>query len=359
MKKEKIEDLRDRIRATDRQIVNLLNARASLCVEVGRLKNREGWDIYDPGQEGRVHEYLLRLNDGPLSHNALRDIYREIISASRALQAPVSVAYLGPEASFSHLAVLSHFGRAAALLPQASISDVFTFVEKGRMRLGVVPVENSLEGSIKQSLDRLISTPLSIRAEIFLRITHTLVSTCEHLPGIKRIYSHPQALAQCQGWLARQVPSARLIEAESTAGAARRVLEDSEGAAIGSELLAETYGLTVLSRSIEDHPLNTTRFFVIGQGQGAASGDDKTSIAFGTPHVPGGLHRALESFARMGINLTRIESYPAKERMWEYLFFVDFLGHIEQPEIAQCLEELKGQTTFFKFLGSYPRGGQS
>jgi prephenate dehydratase len=155
------------------------------------------------------------------------------------------------------------------------------------------------------------------------------------------------------------VPSARLIEAESTAGAARRVLEDSEGAAIGSELLAETYGLTVLSRSIEDHPLNTTRFFVIGQGQGAASGDDKTSIAFGTPHVPGGLHRALESFARMGINLTRIESYPAKERMWEYLFFVDFLGHIEQPEIAQCLEELKGQTTFFKFLGSYPRGGQS
>jgi chorismate mutase/prephenate dehydratase len=359
MNKDKIENLRGRIRVKDRQIVSLLNARAALSIEVGRLKNQDGLDIYDPGQEGRVHDYLLHLNVGPLSHNAVRDIYREIISASRALQAPVSVAYLGPEASFSHLAVLSRFGRAVALLPQVSISEVFTAVEKGRVRLGVVPVENSLEGSVKQSLDRLVSTPLAIRAEIFLRISHTLVSACENQQGIKRIYSHPQALAQCQGWLARHMPSVRLVESESTAGAARRVLEDSEGAAIGSELLAETYGLTVLAQAIEDHPLNTTRFFVIGQGQGAASGDDKTSIAFGTPHAPGGLHRALEPFARKGINLTRIESYPAKDRMWEYLFFADFLGHVEQMEIAQCLEELKGQTTFFKFLGSYPRGGQS
>ena len=358
MKKTSLKTLREELRKKDREIAKLLNERAKLSIEVGKVKDYEGLEVYDPSQESKVYDYLRRTNKGPLSNSALRNIFGEIISSSRALQAPTTVAYLGPEASFSYLAAQSHFSKGAQYSPQTKISEVFDEVEKEKVSWGVVPGENSVEGSIKATLDRLISTPLSIRAEIFLRISHCLISTCEQMEDIKRVYSHPQALAQCQGWLRKNLPHCPLFELDSTAVAARRVLEDKEGAAIGSHLAAATYGLKIIAGGIEDSASNTTRFFVIGKGKSIRTGRDKTSMLFGTPHVPGALYNALEPFAREHLNLTRIESYPMKERMWEYLFFVDFTGHIEEEKTKKCLADMEKVTTFIKVLGSYPRGDE-
>jgi len=356
MKKNKLDRLREDLRRKDLEIVKRLNERARLSVEVGKIKDSEGREVYDPSQESKVYEHLRNINEGPLTDEALRNIFGEILSSSRALQAPTKVAYLGPEASFTHLAAVSHFGRSAEFSPASSIPGVFSNVEGRKADWGVVPVENSVEGSVKFTLDRLISTPLSIRAEVFSRISHHLLSTCKDLQGIRRVYSHPQALAQCQGWLRTHLAGCTLLEAESTAGAARRVTEDREGAAIGSALAAEAYGLRVLAEGIEDHPLNTTRFIVIGRGGSEATGRDKTSILFGTPHIPGALHAALEPFARERLNLMRIESHPIRDRMWEYLFFVDLSGHVKEAQVASCLRDMEKVTTFIKVLGSYPMG---
>lgn len=356
MKDKSIKGLRERLREKDREIVRLLNERAKLAIEVGRVKNEEGIAVYDPAQEGKVYEFITGVNRGPLPDEALKGIFREVISASRALQEPTSVAYLGPEASFCHLAAQAHFGTSASYYPKGRVGEVFDEVERGRIAWGVVPSENSLEGSVKATMDRLITTTLAIRSEIFLRITHCLLSRRTGMDGIRRVYSHPQALAQCQGWLRRHLPHARLIEVESTAAAAKRVLADRKGGVIASRQAAATYGLAVIAEGIEDSPLNTTRFFVIGRGKVGMTGKDKTSIIFATAHVPGALYRALEPFAREGVNLTRIESYPVKEGLWKYLFFVDLIGHIEQEKISACLKEVEKQTTLFKVLGSYPRG---
>lgn len=359
MKKSSLEILREKLRKKDREIAKLLNERAKLSIEVGKVKDLKGREAYDPSQESKVYDHLGQINNGPLSNSALKNIFGEIISSSRALQAPTSVAYLGPEASFSFLAAQSHFGKSAQYSPQTKISEVFDEVEKEKVSWGVVPGENSAEGSVKATLDRLISTPLNIRAEIFLRISHCLISTCERMEEIKRVYSHPQALAQCQGWLKKNLPHCPILELDSTTIAARRVLEDREGAAIGSHLAAGTYGLKIIAGGIEDSASNTTRFFVIGQGESMRTGRDKTSMFFGTPHVPGALHHALEPFARGHVNLTRIESYPMKDRMWEYLFLVDFAGHREEEETKKCLSDMEKVTTFIKVLGSYPRGDEA
>jgi chorismate mutase/prephenate dehydratase len=358
MKKASLKTLREELRRKDREIVKLLNERAKVSIEVGKVKDLKGWEAYDPSQENRVYDHLREINEGPLPDSALKNIFGEIISSSRALQAPTTVAYLGPEASFSFLAAQSHFGKSAQYAPQAKISEVFDEVKRERVSWGVVPVENSMEGSVKATLDKLISTPLSIRAEIFLRISHCLISTCERMGKIKRVYSHPQALAQCQGWLRKNLPRSSVFGLESTALAARRALEDGEGAAIGSHLAATTYGLKIIARGIEDSASNTTRFFVIGKRKSMRTGRDKTSMLFGTPHVPGALYQALGPFARGHLNLTRIESYPMKERMWEYLFFVDFAGHIEEEKTKKCLSDMEKVTTFIKVLGSYPRGDE-
>jgi len=325
-------------------------------VEVGRIKDADGQEIYDPAQESRIYEHVKQINEGPLTEASLKNIFREILSSSRALQGPVKVAYFGLEASFTHLAAMSHFGMSAQLSPTASIPKVFAEVEGEKADWGVVPVENSVEGSVKQTLDRLIATPLSIRAEIFLRISHCLLSITDDLSVVKRVYSHPQALAQCQTWLRTNLPGCRLVEEESTSGAAQRVLQDPEGAAIGSVIAGEVYGLRTLAEGIEDYPLNTTRFLVIGPGKSSATGKDKTSITFGTPDVPGSLYRALEPLAREALNMIKIESYPVKDRMWEYLFFVDLEGHSSEPKISACLKEMERVTTHIKLLGSYPRG---
>ena len=356
MRKKTLEELRDELRRKDLEIVELLNERARLSVEVGRVKGTGGYEVYDPAQESRVYEQVKKVNRGPLTDYALKSIFREILSSSRTLQKKETIVYLGPEASFSHLAALSHFGKSAELVPAVSIPDVFRTVEGEKADCGVVPLENSVEGSVKQTLDRLVATPLTVRAEIFQRISHCLLSAREGLSVVGRVYSHPQALAQCQGWLRANLPGCSLMEMPSTAAAARRVFEEKEGAAIGSALAAEVYGLNVLAQGIEDEPLNTTRFLVVGRGRNTATGRDKTSIVFSTPHLPGALHSALEPIARAQLNMLRIESYPLRDRMWEYLFFVDLAGHDEDEKIADCIKEMEKRTTFIKVLGSYPRG---
>jgi chorismate mutase/prephenate dehydratase len=356
MKKQSLKYIREKLRKKDREIVKLLNERTELSIEVGKAKNSQGREAYDPSQEGKVHDYIREINEGPLPEDALKNIFREIISSSRALQEPTIVAYLGPEASFCYQAAQSHFGTSALYYAQKRISEVFDEVEKGRIAWGVVPVENSLEGPVKTTLDKLISTPLNIRAEIFLKVSHCLISPGTKMEEIKRVFSHPQALAQCQDWLRRNLPNAPLIEVDSTVAAAERVLDDQEGAAIGSSLAATSYGLTIIAEGIEDSPSNTTRFFVIGRGQSTVTGNDKTSILFATPHVPGALYQVIRSFAREGVNLTRIESYPMRDRIGNYLFFVDFAGHRDEKKIKKCLADVEEGTTLFKILGSYPQG---
>jgi chorismate mutase/prephenate dehydratase len=326
-------------------------------VEIGRVKRSTGADVYNPAQEARVFDYLANNNEGPLDDAALRDIFREIFSSSRALQGPLTAAYLGPEASFSHLAALAHFGRSAELAPAVTIDQVFDRVERGGVALGIVPVENSTEGSVGHTLRRLISTSLDIRAEVFLRISQCLMSRCDSKEDITSVYSHPQAFAQCRNWLRENMPQAEQVETSSTSEAAKRARLDPEGgAAVGSRLSAATHGLSILAEGIEDNPDNTTRFLVIGRGKGERTGRDRTSILFGTPHLPGALFKSLEIFAREQINLLRIESHPLRDRMWEYLFFADFAGHREDEQVRKCLQDLEGRTTLLKILGSYPRG---
>ncbi len=355
MMKSRLEKFRESMKEKDREIIRLLNERSRISVRIGEVKGREGLDVYDPSQEARVYGYLQELNCGPLPPEAITAIFREIISASRDLQKPTTIAFLGPNASFSHLAAQLHFGQSSRFVPQPGIAHVFDEVERGSVDWGVVPVENSQEGSVNITLDRLVLTPLKIRAEIYLRISQCLISAAKDLKSIKKIYSHPQALAQCRTWLKANLPGCMLYEAESTAAAAQIVRGKKTEGAIGSYLAATTNGLHILAEGIEDNTSNTTRFLVIGNGASSATVNDKTSLIFATSHSPGSLHLALSPFACRRINLIKIESHPVKERLWEYLFFVDIVGHIEEKEVTNCLEELQAKTTFLKILGSYPR----
>ena len=356
MSEDRIQKLRERIGEKDRRIVRLLNERSALSLAIGRVKHAAGRPVYDPARESRIYRQLEEINEGPLPAAALADIFREILSASRALQAVPAVSYLGPEASFSHAAALAHFRKGAELSPAATIEEVFDAAERDPGRLGIVPIENSTEGSVKSTLDRLIATPLALQAEIFVRIRLALLSPCGRRKTTARVYSHPQAMAQCRQWLRANLPGCRLIEADSTAAAAEKALADPEGAAVGSRAAATRYGLHIVADGIEDHPLNTTRFVVIGRGRPEPTGRDKTSVLFGTAHAPGALHRALAPFARARVNLTRIESYPVRDRMWEYLFFMDFAGHAEEDGVRACLRQFEKRAAFVKVLGSYPRG---
>jgi len=354
MKTPVIENIRKQIRQKDREIVRSLNERAALSLEVGRIKGRDGIGVFDPAQESRVLREIGALNGGPLAADALSRIYREILSSSRALQAPLAVACLGPEGSFAHLAALERFGRASLVAARETIGAVFDTVEKHGADLGVVPLENSVEGPVRVTLERLIATPLSIRAEIFLRISHCLMARGAKAK-IRRVYSHPQALAQCRQWLAKNLPQAVPVETESTSAAVLKALEDRQAGAIGSRLASEIHGLPALEEGIEDHPANTTHFIVIGEGSNGPTGRDKTSILFSTQHKPGALHAALAPFAKAGINLLRIESHPARDRMWQYLFFVDFEGHPEEKTVKSCLAALRRRAAMMKVLGAYPR----
>jgi len=346
--------LRDELKRKDDEIVRLLRERAVLSVEMGKLKAKEGLPIYDFVQESKIFNYLEEMNGGPLPARSLKKIYSEILSASRALQEPLAVAYLGPEASFTCMAAKAQFGENTIYVPQSTILDVFEQVEKNRVNYGVVPVENSLEGIVKMTQDRLISTSVNILAETYLPIEHVLMSVRRNREELSRVYSHPQALAQCQEWLRKYLPDCSTHEVESTAKAAQMVLTDDESAAIGSRNAAKVYDLNIIDEGVEDCSSNITRFLVIGEGRSGPTGRDKTSIIFGTRHDPGALYRALQPFAEKEINLQKIISHPIRERAWEYLFFVDFSGHRSEDAISQCLQTLREGCTFIKILGSYP-----
>ncbi len=350
----KLKRLRKRIDRLDEGILRLLNERMDLVGKIGVMKEKEGLPVADPAREREILARLSSTNHGPLSPEALEHIFREIISAAKNLERPSLTAYLGPEATFSHLAALKAFGRSETMTAKRNIREVFLAVEKKECQRGVVPVENSTEGSVNPTLDMLIDTPLAVTDEIYLEVHHHLLSRENGLARVKVIYSHPQAISQCQEWLREKAAGCDLVEVPSTAEAARQALKTPRSAAIASDLAARLYHLRIVARRIEDRFDNLTRFLVMAPEEPGPTGRDKTSLVFSIRDKVGALHRILEPPAKAGINLTRIESRPSRRKAWDYVFFVDLEGHRRDRKVAGVLEKVKGQCTFFKVLGSYP-----
>ena len=349
-----MDGLRDGIDAVDAEIVRLLDRRARLARRIGELKREHGLDMYVPARERRVLDRVASLSDGDFPKRGLEVVFREIISSSISLEASLKIAYLGPEATFTHEAARRSFGTSVDLEPQATVAEVFARVERGEAQHGVVPVENSMEGTVTHTLDELMNSPLKICGEVYLPISQNLLSKETDLRSIATVYSHPMALAQSGTWLRREMPSAHLEEVESTAEAARRAAEKPEVAAVGSVLAAEAHGLTVLARNIQDARANATRFIVLGRTWAGRTGRDKTSLVFAFNDRPGGLRDALSAFSDEGINLTRIESRPSRRQAWTYVFFVDFQGHPEDERVKRALEKLADRCTYVGLIGAYP-----
>lgn len=349
-------DWRSRINDLDNQILHLLNQRAEAALQIGDLKRRQEAPSYVPEREAAILRRLAELNGGPMPAAAVQAIWREILSGCRALEEPLAVAYLGPQATFTHQAARERFGAAADLKPTRAISDVFEEVERGRVAFGVVPVENSTEGAVNITLDRLAESDVLICGEAYLEIAQQLLSRAGSLAEVKRVLSHPQGLAQCRGWLAQHLPDVPTEETSSTAAAVEMAAGDPTLAGIASSLAGELYAVPVLRERIEDNRHNATRFLVIGRQPIGPSGRDKTSILFAMRNVPGALYRILEPIVTNGINLTKIESRPAKSRAWEYVIFVDVEGHRDTPNVAAALREIAERTIYLKILGSYPAG---
>jgi chorismate mutase / prephenate dehydratase len=347
-------DWRSRINNLDNQILTLLNQRAEAASAIGDLKRRQGVPSYVPEREAEILRRLSTETRGPLPADSIEAIWREILSACRQLETPLTVTFLGPPATFTHQAAIQRFGSSARYQPARSIIEIFDDVERGRSRHGVVPVENSTEGAVNVTLDRLTESDVIIAGELYLDVAQQLLSHASELSAVKRVVSHPQGIAQCRGWLARHLPDVPTEESASTAAAAELASHDATVAAIASELAGRQYGVPVLRARIEDNQQNVTRFLVIGREPAGPTGRDKTSILFAMKNVPGSLFRILEPFAGAGLNLTKIESRPAKHRPWEYVMFVDFEGHRTTPEVARVLDELADRTLFLKVLGSYP-----
>lgn len=352
---KKLRTLRGRIDEVDRRILLALHERARLAAEVGRAKRAAGISLYHPAREAEVLRRLLAV-PGPFPAEPLRAVYREVMGASLALEGPVRVAYFGPRATFTHQAALRHFGHAAAYLPATTVADVFAEVEKGHAVFGVVPIENALEGAVSHTLDMLVESDLRIAAEIHLGIRQALLA---RRPGARprRIASHPQALAQCRAYLEERFPRVPTMEVTSTARAAEIAARQAGTFAIASRLAAEVYGLKIVEEGIEDRAGNETRFLVLTRPDADASrrtGRDKTSIAFSLRDRPGALALMLRPFERRGVNLTKIESRPARVRSWKYVFFVDMEGHVEDRAVARAVAEIERASLFFRHLGSYP-----
>ena len=350
-----LDQLRTEIDAVDDRILDLLNRRAALAQAVGRIKAEGERDFHVPSREREIYERLTSRNRGPFPNEAVRSVYREIISASLSLEAPMRVAFLGPLATFSHLAALQQFGLSAELVPQKSIPAVFEEVEKGRALYGVVPVENSTEGVVSHTLDMFMENDLKINAEVLLEVSHYLLSRTGRLEDVRKVYSHPQPLAQCRQWLADNLPNVPLVDVASTTLAAQIVTEDYHAAAIASEYAASLYNLKIVKERIEDQVNNVTRFLVIGRKGVERGPDDKTSLMFSVKDEPGILYRMLEPFAARGLNLSKIESRPYKKKAWEYIFYLDLTGHISDPPVADAVRELGECCQFVKVLGSYPK----
>lgn len=353
--KKQLARVRNQIDALDREIVERLNTRLKCAQQIGEIKRGAKTRIYVAEREADVLRRVSAANRGPLKPAALQAIYREIMSAALALEKPLCVAYLGPEATNTHAAALRKFGSSVDYRPMATIADIFTAVEKGEADYGVVPVENSTEGAVRDSLDLFVETPLKIVAELHQEIEHTLLSRSP-LAKIKKVYSKDQALAQCRRWLQRNLPHARLVDVDSTALGVQVAAREKGAAAIAPRLAGERYGVPVAATHIQDLKNNTSRFVFLGReaSGSAGSGHDKTSLLVSLHHEPGALLHALQPFNRRKLNLTRIESRPSRLRPWDYIFFLDVVGHYEDPEMQSALKALRRQCPLVKWLGSYP-----
>jgi len=347
--------LREQIDVLDGKLVDLLNQRARLAARVGELKMASSTPVYRPEREAEILRAVAAGNRGPLTSSALEPVFREVISACRALERPVAVAFLGPAGTFSELAALRQFGSSILTLPCPSIDEVFRCAESGRADYAVVPVENSTEGAVGRSLDLLLTTGLKVVAEVSVPVQHHLLTLSGRLEGVTRLLAHPQALAQCLTWVNQNLPSLERVQAASNAEAARLASLDATAAAVAGENAASHYGLQSVASQIQDDPQNRTRFLVLGQQECAATGRDKTSLILSVNNRAGAVYHMLAPLARHSVSMTRFESRPARTGAWEYHFYVDVEGHVGDPALAAALGELRAQCAFFRCLGSYPR----
>ncbi|MCL6417005.1 prephenate dehydratase [Aestuariirhabdus sp. Z084] len=360
MSEEKqLQMLRDKIDAIDSDIQQLINQRASCAQEVATVKQDGGETdalFYRPEREAQVLRRVMERNAGPLNDEEMARLFREIMSACLALEQPVKVAFLGPEGTFTQAAALKHFGHSAVAVPMSSIDEVFREVEAGAVNYGVVPVENSTEGVINHTLDNFMDSSLKICGEVELRIHHHfMVAETTRKDKISRIYSHAQSLAQCRKWLDSHYPGVERVAVNSNAEAARRIKGEWHSAAIAGDMAAELYGLEKIAEKIEDQPDNSTRFLIIGTQEVPESGDDKTSIMVAMRNQPGALHDLLEPFRTEEVDLTRVETRPSNTGAWNYVFFIDFMGHVDEPRIAQVMRQVGVTASDLKVLGSYPQ----
>jgi len=352
---ERLRQLRDAVDAIDLQLVDRLNERARLVAEIGRIKQDAGAPIFQPGREAEVVRRVVGASTGPLPDSAIEAIYREIMSAARAIQRPLGVAYLGPQGTFSELAMLKKFGSSAQPQSCASIDEVFRAAESERADFAVVPVENSSEGAVSRSLDLLLATPLCIVAEVSIPVHLHLLTLTAGLQGVKRVLAHPQALGQCVAWLNLNAPGLERVSVASNAEAARLASLDPQLAAIAGDQAAVRYGLQTVASLIQDDAHNRTRFLVLGRHHSRRTGSDKTSLILSVANRAGAVHEMLAPLARHGVSMTRFESRPARTGAWEYHFFVDLEGHASDGNIAAALQDLQQTCAFYRCLGSYPR----
>jgi chorismate mutase/prephenate dehydratase len=353
--KKELEKLREKIDKVDEEILHLLNERARLAKEVGHIKKKYNLPVYVPSREMKIFERLEKLNEGDFPTEAIKPVFREIIAACRSTEENIKVAYLGPRATFTHQASIRHFGHSVEHIPVSTTKDVFEEILKNRTDYGVVPIENTIEGVVNYTLDMFLDYDLKIIGEIVLEISLHLMSMNTKKEEIQRVYSHRHALAESREWLQKNLPNAQQIEVESTAKAAELAKDDIEAAAVASEAAAEIYGLHIIEKKIDKHLHNYTRFLIIGKEIVQPTGNDKTTIMFSVKNEVGALYNILQTLYKNNINMTKIESRPSKKGAWEYIFFTDIEGHINEPKIKNALEELEKKTPFFKILGSYPK----
>lgn len=353
-------EIRKRINSIDERLQALINERATIAQQVGIAKGelKSAVEYYRPEREAEVLRNVLDRNEGPMRDDEMLRLFREIMSACLAQQEPLKIGFLGPEGTFTQTAVFKHFGHSVRALPFHSIDEVFQEVECGAADFGVVPIENSTEGSVNNTLDMFLTSPLKIAGEIELKIEQHLMSKVAGLEKIERICAHEQSLAQCRSWLREYLPHVELIGMSSNAAGARRARDEDGTAAIGPDVAADVYDLTIMVNNIEDRPDNATRFLVIGRELLAASGRDKTTILLSTDDTAGGagvLHNLLQPLAEHGVNMTRIESRPSRRKNWDYVFFIDLEGHAEESPLSEALAKLQASSSLFRILGAYPK----
>jgi chorismate mutase/prephenate dehydratase len=352
---QRLAPLRAQIDEIDKQLLQLLSKRAKAAEEVGHIKNESSAPIFRPERENQVIQNVIKKNPGPLLADGIASIWREIMSACRALESRQTIAYLGPVGTFSELAAGQFFGQSIQGLPCASLDEVFKSVEKGAAVFGVVPVENSSEGAVSRTLDLLLESPLQISGEVVLPIRHHLLTKSGTLDGVKTVCAHAQALAQCQQWLSVHAPQLQRQAVSSNAEAARMASQDPSVAAIAGDPAQIAYGLQIVSAQIQDDPNNRTRFVVIGKYVCQPCGQDQTSLVLSVANQPGAVHHLLGPLAKHGVSMTRFESRPARKGSWEYHFYIDIEGHASDAKVAKAIDELKTMAAFYKNLGSYPR----